>query len=145
MSETAPRNWRRNVDEDIAKEEKQLREDEYRVERDQRTRRLFGGGPEKRGLGNFGRSDAEMESSRQALQRSRQALDKSRQHKEAEGYKAGGWIKGAIKKPGALRSQMGVKAGQKIPAKKLATAAKAPGKLGQRARLAQTLSKMKKK
>ena len=30
-----------------------------------------------------------------------------------------------------------------IPAKKLAAAAKAPGKLGQRARLAQTLKKMK--
>lgn len=57
----------------------------------------------------------------------------------------GGWIKGAIKKPGALRAQMGVKAGQKIPTKKLEAAAKAPGKLGQRARLAQTLNKMKKK
>jgi hypothetical protein len=55
------------------------------------------------------------------------------------------WIQGAIKKPGALRAQMGVKAGQKIPAKKLAAAAKAPGKLGQRARFAQTLSKMKRK
>lgn len=64
---------------------------------------------------------------------------------EDNGYKAGGWIKGAIKKPGALRAQMGAKPGQKIPAKRLATAAKAPGKLGQRARLAQTLSKMKKK
>lgn len=55
------------------------------------------------------------------------------------------WIQGAIKKPGALREQMGVKAGQKIPAKKLAAAAKAPGKLGQRARFAQTLAKMKRK
>ena len=55
----------------------------------------------------------------------------------------GGWIKDAIKKPGALRKSMGVKAGEKIPAKKLAAAAKAPGKLGQRARLAQTLKKMK--
>jgi hypothetical protein len=54
------------------------------------------------------------------------------------------WIQKAIKKPGALRSAMGVKAGEKIPAKKLATAAKAPGKMGQRARLAQTLSKLKK-
>jgi len=52
------------------------------------------------------------------------------------------WIGGAIKKPGALREQMGVKAGETIPAKKLARAAKAPGKLGQRARLAQTLGKM---
>jgi len=54
------------------------------------------------------------------------------------------WIKGAIKKPGSLRRSLGVKKGQKIPAKKLAAAAKKPGKLGQRARLAQTLRKMKK-
>lgn len=54
------------------------------------------------------------------------------------------WIQKAIKKPGALRSAMGVKEGEKIPAKKLAKAAKAPGKMGQRARLAQTLSKLKK-
>jgi hypothetical protein len=53
------------------------------------------------------------------------------------------WIAGAIKKPGALRKEMGVKAGEKIPAKKLAAAAKKPGKLGQRARLAETLKKMK--
>jgi len=36
-----------------------------------------------------------------------------------------------------------VKKGEKIPAGKLAAAAKKPGKLGQRARLAQTLKKMK--
>jgi len=53
------------------------------------------------------------------------------------------WIQEAIKQPGALREQLGVKEGKKIPAKKLASAAKAPGKLGQRARLAQTLKKMK--
>lgn len=58
-------------------------------------------------------------------------------------YKKGGWIKDAIKKPGALKKSLGVKKGEKIPAKKLAAAAKAPGKLGQRARLAQTLKKMK--
>jgi len=52
------------------------------------------------------------------------------------------WISKAIKKPGALRSALGVKEGKTIPAKKLATAAKAPGKMGQRARLAQTLKKM---
>lgn len=52
------------------------------------------------------------------------------------------WIKSAIKNPGALRKSLGVKAGQKIPAKQLATAAKKPGKMGQRARLAQTLSKL---
>lgn len=62
----------------------------------------------------------------------------------AKGGKAK-WVQGAIGKPGALHEQMGVPKGQKIPAKKLAKAAKAPGKLGQRARLAQTLGKMRKK
>jgi hypothetical protein len=55
------------------------------------------------------------------------------------------WIQKAIKKPGALRAQLGAKAGKPIPAKKLAAAAQKPGKLGQRARLAQTLGKMRKK
>jgi len=53
------------------------------------------------------------------------------------------WIQKAVKKPGALRKALGVKKGKEIPAKKLAAAAKKPGKLGQRARLAQTLKKMK--
>ena len=52
------------------------------------------------------------------------------------------WISKAIKKPGALRSALGVREGKKIPTAKLAKAAKAPGKLGQRARLAQTLKKL---
>lgn len=55
------------------------------------------------------------------------------------------WIKSAIKKPGALRKTLGVKKGEKIPAKKLAAAAKKPGKTGQRARLAKSLRKMSKK
>ena len=54
------------------------------------------------------------------------------------------WIQNAIKKPGALKKELGVPAGKAIPAKKLAAAAKKPGKLGQRARLAETLGKMKK-
>lgn len=61
-------------------------------------------------------------------------------------FKDGGstnWIKDAIKKPGALRKELGVKEGKTIPAKTLAKAAKKPGKLGQRARLAETLKKMK--
>ncbi len=53
------------------------------------------------------------------------------------------WIASAIKKPGALRESLGVKKGDTIPTAKLAKAAKAPGKMGQRARLAQTLKKMK--
>ncbi len=53
------------------------------------------------------------------------------------------WIQKAIKKPGALRQSLGVKKGKKIPASKLRAAAKKGGKLGQRARLARTLRKMK--
>jgi hypothetical protein len=55
------------------------------------------------------------------------------------------WIQKAIKHPGALHKELGVAEGKKIPAKKLAAAAKKPGKLGQRARLAETLKGMKKK
>jgi hypothetical protein len=58
--------------------------------------------------------------------------------------KGGNWIKGAIKKPGALRSALGAKKGEPIPAKKLAAAAKKPGKLGQRARFAEVLKGFKK-
>jgi hypothetical protein len=58
--------------------------------------------------------------------------------------KGGKWIQKAIKKPGALRASLGAKKGKPIPAKKLAAAAKAPGKLGQRARFAQVLRGMKK-
>lgn len=53
------------------------------------------------------------------------------------------WIAGAIKKPGALRSALGAKKGEPIPAKKLDAAAKKPGKMGQRARLAKTLKGFK--
>lgn len=56
------------------------------------------------------------------------------------------WIQEAIipQNKGKLRSQLGVKEGKTIPAKKLAAAAKKPGKIGQRARLAETLKGMKK-
>lgn len=54
------------------------------------------------------------------------------------------WIAGAIKQPGALHNDLNVPRGQKIPAAKLNAAAKQPGKVGQRARLAKTLGKMRK-
>lgn len=60
-----------------------------------------------------------------------------------DGGMAKNWIAGAIKKKGALRKELGVKEGQTIPAKKLAAAAKKPGTLGKRARLAETLKKLK--
>lgn len=71
-----------------------------------------------------------------------------RDNTDFDEYKKGGkvnnFIKDAIKQPGALREELGAKKGQPIPAKKLAKAAKGSGKLGQRARLAETLRKMKK-
>ena len=50
------------------------------------------------------------------------------------------WIKSAIKKPGALRRTLKVKAGDKIPEKKLDKALNSKNKLtAKRARLAKTL------
>ena len=55
------------------------------------------------------------------------------------------WIQKAISKPGALKKQLGVSADKKIPSGKLAVAVKKGGKVGQRARLAMTLRKLKNK
>ena len=54
------------------------------------------------------------------------------------------WIADAIKKPGSLKKSLGVSADKKIPSSKLAAAAKKPGKMGKRARLAETLKGFKK-
>lgn len=49
------------------------------------------------------------------------------------------WISGAIKHKGALHKELGVPQGKKIPEGKLKKAEHAGGKLGKRARLAETL------
>lgn len=54
------------------------------------------------------------------------------------------WIAGAIKKPGALHKELGVPQGETIPKSKIDAAASKPGKLGQRARFAETLAKLRK-
>ena len=54
-------------------------------------------------------------------------------------------IKKAIKTPGALRKSLGIKKGKPIPKSVLNKAAKSPGKLGQRARFAKILKKLRKK
>jgi hypothetical protein len=57
------------------------------------------------------------------------------------------WIQKALSKPkshGALHRELGVPQEKKIPAKKLAAAAKKPGTEGKRARLAETLKKLHK-
>lgn len=54
------------------------------------------------------------------------------------------WIAKATQNKGGLHRSLGVPAGQKIPASKVAAAARKGGKIGKQARLAQTLGKMKK-
>lgn len=54
------------------------------------------------------------------------------------------WIKEATKNKGGLHRSLGVPEGEKIPAAKIAAAAKRGGKVGKQAKLAQTLSKMRK-
>ena len=54
------------------------------------------------------------------------------------------WIQGAVKKPGALHKDLGIPAGKPIPTGLLAEAAKKPGKVGQRARFAETMKKINK-
>lgn len=54
------------------------------------------------------------------------------------------WIADAIKKPGSLKKALGVAADKKIPSSKLAAATKKPGKMGKRARLAETLKGLNK-
>jgi hypothetical protein len=55
------------------------------------------------------------------------------------------WIKGAIKHPGALHKELGVKKGKKIPEKKLEKASHSKNKtLAKRANLAKTLSGLRK-
>jgi hypothetical protein len=58
----------------------------------------------------------------------------------------GKWIQKALPKSskGKLHKELGVPEGKKIPAKKLAAAAKKPGKEGKRANLALTLKKLHK-
>ena len=78
--------------------------------------------------------------------------EKHDKQQSAKGLKDGGktdkngknWIAKAIKKPGALHKSLGVPMGEKIPAKKLSEAAEKGGKLGKRARLAQTLKRLNK-
>ncbi len=55
------------------------------------------------------------------------------------------WIQGAIKKEGSLRKALKTKEGKNIPKGKLEAAAKKPGKMGARARLALKLKSFKNK
>lgn len=54
------------------------------------------------------------------------------------------WIQDAIEHPGALHKELGVPAGEKIPKQRIKTAAHKSGKVGKRARLAETLGNLNK-
>lgn len=95
-------------------------------------------------MGEAARGESPTGSAEEAMEKSGRTGDK---HGGRAHHASGGknWIKDAIKKPGALRKSLGVKEGENIPAKKLEAAAEKPGKMGQRARLAQTLKRMGRK
>lgn len=69
--------------------------------------------------------------------------DETAQEAEIEHLDEARWIAGAIKHKGQLHRDLGVPEGEKIPIAKLEAAAKQPGKIGKRARLALTLMKMR--
>jgi hypothetical protein len=54
-------------------------------------------------------------------------------------------IKRAVKRPGQLHRDLKIPQGKKIPRSKIVAAAKKSGKVGQRARFALTLSKLRRK
>ena len=54
------------------------------------------------------------------------------------------WIKGAIKHKGGLHRSLDIPEKKKIPMSKIKAAAKKRGKVGKQARLAETLSKLRK-
>lgn len=78
----APRSYRRNVDEDIAKYEQRMKDIERESRQNERMRFLFGGGKEKRGLGGFGRSDADIERTARDRDLIQGGLSDSRRYRE---------------------------------------------------------------
>lgn len=55
------------------------------------------------------------------------------------------WIQGAVKRPGQLHRDLGVKKGKKIPVSKVRAAAKGNSKTAQRARFALNMRKIRNK
>jgi len=70
------------------------------------------------------------------------ALMSARKKSKGGGKK---FIQSAIKRPGSLHTALGVPQGEKIPESKIAAAAEKGGKLGQKARFAQTLAGIRRK
>lgn len=67
---------------------------------------------------------------------------KGHHRRHRSGKKGKNFIAGAIQHPGALHEDLGVPQGKKIPRAELQAASHQPGKLGERARFALTLSRL---
>jgi hypothetical protein len=100
------------------------------------------GGKIKRATGGSVPSKAETQTDKKRIGTEEIMPKRAAAQHYAKGGKAN-WIAGAIKNKGALHRDLGVPQGEKIPAKKLAKAAERPGKVGKRARLAETLKGFK--
>lgn len=100
------------------------------------------GGMTKRATGGSVPSKAETQTDKKRIGTEEIMPKRAAAQHYAKGGKAN-WIAGAIKNKGALHRDLGVPQGEKIPAKKLAKAAERPGKVGKRARLAETLKGFK--
>ncbi len=68
-----------------------------------------------------------------------------KKNKKSKSSKKKNWIQSIGMKKGTLHRELGVKAGSKIPTKKLTSATKKGGKEGKRARLAETLKSFRHK
>lgn len=62
----------------------------------------------------------------------------------AENNMSANWMAGAVKRPGQLHRDLGIKQGERIPPEMVRSAASKPGKLGQRARFALAAAKVRK-
>jgi hypothetical protein len=73
--------------------EERLKEAKSRSSSNQRRRSLFGGGEEKMGFANSGRTDAQMKEGSDAIGRANDDLSRIKEYRKATGYKKGGMVK----------------------------------------------------
>lgn len=76
-----PRSFRRNVDEDISRAERAVKESEAEIRANERMRRLAGGAERHRGFHSLGRTDLEMSGGQDRLRSSQRQLDEAREYR----------------------------------------------------------------
>jgi len=101
--------------------EERLKEAKSRSSSNQRRRSLFGGGEEKMGFANSGRTDAQMKEGSDAIGRAGDDLSKIKEYQKATGYKKGGKVKAKkASKPkvrGAGKAMKGVRPAKMVAMK----------------------------